>query len=139
MRHGATLLELAIVLAIVGVLCAVGIPRALRFLDRARVRHATNEIVTALAVARTTAVARQAHVAVRFDAVRSSVTVMSGSDTLVSRELGAVYGVSILANRDSSGYAPTGLGYGAANQTVVIRRGVAADSVIISRLGRVRH
>ena len=139
MRQGVTLLELAVVLAIIGVLCALGIPRLLRFMDRSHVRHATNEIVTAMAVARTAAVTRQAHVTVRFDRVRSAVTVISGTDTLLTRELGAVYGISLLASRDSSAYAPTGLGYGAANQTVVVTRGDVMDSVIISRLGRVRR
>ena len=139
MRRGITLLELATVLVIMGVLCAIGIPPLLRFLDRSHVRHATNEIVAVLALARTTAIARQTHVTVRFDGGRSAVSAAAGPDTIVARDLGAVYGVSIRSNRDSTVYGPAGLGYGAANQTVVIERGSAADSVIISRLGRVRR
>jgi prepilin-type N-terminal cleavage/methylation domain-containing protein len=139
MRHGITLMELTVVLVIVGVLCAIGVPGLLRFLDRTRVRHATNEIVTMLALARTTAVAREAHIATLFDASRSSVTVTAGADTIVDRELGAVYGVTVRSNRDSTVYGPAGLGYGAANQTVIVRRGSAVDSVIVSRLGRVRR
>ena len=139
MRRGVTLIEIGVVVVIVGVLCAVAVPRLLRVLDRARVRHATNEIVTTLALARTTAVAREVHVTAHFDPARSSVTVTSGGDTIVARDLGAVYGISLESNRDSAVYGPTGLGYGAANQTVVVRRRMALDSVIISRLGRVRR
>ena len=139
MRHGITLIELTIVVVIVGVVCAIGVPALLRFLDRTRVRHATNEIVATLALARTTAVAREAHITTLFDADRSSVTVTAGADTIVTRELGAVYGVSVRSNRDSTVYGPAGLGYGAANQTVIVRRGGAVDSVIVSRLGRVRR
>ena len=139
MRHGVTLIELTVVLLIVGVLCAIGIPSLLRFLDRSHVRHATNEIVTMLALARTTSVARGSHVTAHFDVARSSVTIAAGFDTIVTLDLGATRGVSIRSNRDSTVYGPTGLGYGAANQTVVIARGRAADSIIISRLGRVRR
>ena len=139
MRRGITLIELTLVLVIIGVLCALGVPKLLRFIDRSRVRHATNEIVSALAMARTGALARQAHVTVLFDPDRSSVTVTAGADTIVDRELGVVYGVAVRSNRDSTVYGPTGLGYGAANQTVIVRRGSAEDSVVISRLGRVRR
>jgi len=139
MRHGITLIELAVVLAIVGVLCAIGVPNLLRFLDRTRVRHATNEIVTTLAVARSTAIARQANVTTLFDPVRSSIAVTMGADTLLARNLGAVHGVTVRSNRDSTVYGPSGLGYGAANQTIVVQRRAAADSVVVSRLGRVRR
>jgi hypothetical protein len=35
-------------------------------------------------------------------------------------------------------YAPTGMGYGAANLSVVVRRNAAVETVYVSRLGRVR-
>ena len=141
MRHGITLLELAVVLVILGILCGIAAPALLRHLDRARVRHATDEIVTMLALARTTAVARESHVVTYFHAADGVVAVIAheGSDTVVARPLAAVYGVSVQSNRDSTTYGPTGLGHGAANQTIVVRRGEAIDSVIISRLGRVRR
>ncbi len=139
MRRGITLFEIGVVLVIVGVLCAMAVPDLLRLMDRTRVRHAANEIVTTLALARATAVAREVRVAARFDPVRSTVVVASGGDTIVARDLGAIYGISLQSNRDSVVYGPTGVGYGAANQTVVLRRGRAVDSLIISRLGRVRR
>ena len=139
MRHGGTLIELTVVLVVIGVLCAIGFPGILRFLDRSHVRHATNEMVTALALARTTAVVRGAHVTIRFDAARGSIAVIAGGDTILTRDLGAIHGISIRSNRDSTVYGPTGLGYGAANQTIVVQRGSASDSIVISRLGRVRR
>ena len=138
MRRGITLIELVVVAVIIGALCAIGIPRLLRHLDRTRVRHASNEIVTVLALARATAIAREALVVTRFDALHSTITVTAGNDTVAHRPLGDVHGVRVRSNRDSTVYGPAGLGYGAANQTVVIERGRAADSVVISRLGRVR-
>jgi prepilin-type N-terminal cleavage/methylation domain-containing protein len=139
MRRGLTLLEVAVVLAIIAVVGAIAMPALLRRLDRTRVRHAAGEIVSGLALARTTAVAREMYVSVGFDSTRSAMVIVAGSDTLLARMLGEIYGVRVRSNRDSTVYGPTGLGYGAANQSIVLRRGEAEDTVIVSRLGRVRH
>ena len=139
MRQGLTLLEITIVIAIIALVGAIATPALLHRLDRARVRHATSEILGTLGLARSMAVARESPVTVTFDSARATVTVADGADTLVSRMLGAIYGVGIRSNRDSLVYGPTGLGFGAANQSVVVTRGSASDTVIISRLGRVRH
>jgi hypothetical protein len=46
--------------------------------------------------------------------------------------------VALEATRDSLAYGPDGLGVGAANLRLVLRRGAAADTLSVSRLGRVR-
>ena len=132
-------MEVTIVVALIVLIGAIGTPVLLRRLDRSRVRHATSEIVSALALARTTAVARETRVSAIFDSTQSAIVIAVGNDTLIARMVGAVYGVQLRSNRDSTVYGPTGLGYGAANQSVIISRGAAADTVVISRLGRVRH
>src|SRR5687768_11160079 len=137
MRRGLTLIESAVVVAIIALLCGIGTPELLRRLDRIKVRHAAEEIVAALALARTTAVARETRVSVLFDPTRAAIVVTAAEDTLVARTLGDIYGIELRSNRDSTTYGPTGLGYGAANQSVIIRRGAALDTVVISRLGRV--
>ena len=139
MRRGVSLIELIAVLAIIGVLCGIGVPRLLHHLDRTHVRHAADEIVATLAIARTTAVARAANVITRFDAARSVIVVTEGVDTIVVREIGEIHGVRLRSNRDSAVYGASGLGYGATNQTVVLERGRVMDSIVISRLGRVRR
>jgi Tfp pilus assembly protein FimT len=132
-------MEVTVVVAIIALIGAIGIPALLRRLDRSKVRHATSEVVSALALARTTAVAREARVSVIFDSTRSAIIVAVGQDTLVARMVGDIYGVTLRSNRDSAVYGPTGLGYGAANQSVILQCGSAVDTVLISRLGRVRH
>ena len=138
MRRGVTLIEILVILVVVGALCGIAVPRLLRHLERTHVRHATREVVATLATARATAMARRAHVAAHFDVSRSTVVVVVDGDTIAVRAIGDVHGVRLHSNRDSTAYGPDGLGYGAANQTVVISRGRASDSVVISRLGRVR-
>jgi len=36
-------------------------------------------------------------------------------------------------------YAASGLGYGASNLRVIVRRGASADTITVSRLGRVKR
>ena len=139
MRRGVTLLEVTAVVLLIALISAIATPVILRRLDRSKVRHASSEIVAALGLARTTAVAREGYVSVLVDAARGSITVASGSDTLLTRPIGDIYGVALRSNRDSSTYGPTGLGFGAANQSILVERGGAVDTVVISRLGRVRH
>src|SRR5688500_16052195 len=121
MRRAFTLPELAVILVIIGLLCAISVPWALRRLDRSHVRGARAELVTAMATARAAAIASGRRAAVLFDADRGAVIVYSGADTILVRRLSAVHGVTIESNRDSMAYDPSGLGFGAANQTVVVR------------------
>ena len=50
-------MEVTVVVVLIVLIGAIGTPALLRRLDRSRVRHAASEIVSALALARTTAVA----------------------------------------------------------------------------------
>jgi hypothetical protein len=49
-----------------------------------------------------------------------------------------VHGVRLAATRDSMTYYPDGLALGGANLSIVLSRGAAADTVIVSREGRVK-
>lgn len=137
-RTGTTLIELVVVTAIVAVLAAVSIPRAAGYLDRIQVAGAAREVATVFATARMAAIARSSMAAVRVDAASGTVTAVIGTDTIISRKVGKSFGVKLETTRDSMAYNAVGLGYGAANLRVIVSRGKAADSVITSRLGRIR-
>ena len=139
MRSGFTVVELAITLAVLSVLTAVAIPRLARLLDSIHVRGAAVEIESTFGAARHIAIARGAQSVVDIDTSNRIIYVSVGGDTVRKREIGAVHDVQFSATRVRTSYAPTGMGYGAANLSVVVRRSSAADTVFVSRLGRVRH
>lgn len=138
-RAGTTLIELVVVAVIIATLAAVSIPRAARYMDRIQVAGATREIATVFATARMAAIARASYATVRVDVASGRVSALIRSDTIVTRAVGKSFGVKLETTRDSMAYNPVGLGYGAANLRVTVSRGRAADSVITSRLGRIRH
>jgi prepilin-type N-terminal cleavage/methylation domain-containing protein len=141
-RRAVTLLETVVVLAIFSVVLGVALPRFARLRDRLAVTSATTEVAALLAFARHAAVVSSRTVGVRFDTAAATVTLTTfdtAADTLRRDALGAAHGVSLNATRDSIAYGPLGLGYGAANTRVIVRRNAAADTVWVSRLGRVRR
>jgi prepilin-type N-terminal cleavage/methylation domain-containing protein len=138
MRHGFTLIEQLLVLCLLATLLVLAVPSVIGTRDRTAVRTAARAVRDALALAREQAVASGSRAAVRFDAATGSVVVHAGTDSLLRLPLGRRYAVQVEASRDSTAYLPSGLGAGAANVSIVLRRGAAAETVTVSRLGRVR-
>lgn len=145
MRAGVTVLELVAVLTISAVVLAASVPRVIAQRDAAAVRHAARAVRGAFSTARGHAIASGMRTAVRFSrtggttgAFTGTVVVHAGADSLRRLPLHAVHGISLAATRDSMTYLPSGLGLGAANLSVIIARGAHADTLTVSRLGRVR-
>jgi type IV fimbrial biogenesis protein FimT len=138
LRRGASLAELLITLSILGVLTSVAVPRASQLADRVSVRGAAQDVVVTLAAARAAAVRRGAYASFVADPRTGQLRVVSGGEVLLVRYLAQARGVKIEASRESVTFAPGGLGWGAANTTVIVSRGTRSDTVVMSRLGRVR-
>ena len=138
-RAAFTLLEVIATIAIAALLCAIAVPRTMRLMDRIVVRTAVDAIAGACALARSAAVMRGTMAEVTIDTLHRAVRVTAGADTLLDRPLDPDGPLTLSASRDLVRYASTGLGYGASNTTVIARRGAAADTLVTSRLGRVRH
>ena len=144
-RQGFTLVEQLAVLVLTAVVLAAGIPHVIAQRDAAAVRQAIVSVRGAFGTARDHAIASGARTAVRFaresgasGAFSGTVVVHASSDTMHRLPLGALLGVTLVASRDSMTYLPSGLGVGAANLSVTIARGRFADTLTVSRLGRVR-
>jgi type II secretory pathway pseudopilin PulG len=139
MQRGATLAEMIVLLAVVGIVTTIATLRVATFRDRISVRAAATEAMSTFALARRWSLSRAARTAVEIDTASATLVVRSDADTITRRPLGASHGVVLSASRDSMAYAPNGLGYGASNLTLVLRRGFAAETIVVSRLGRVRR
>jgi prepilin-type N-terminal cleavage/methylation domain-containing protein len=138
-RRAFTIIEVTVTLCILSVLSAIAMPWAGKLLDRVHVRGAVVEIESVFSSARHIAIARSAQATVEIDTVARAIYVSVGKDTLRERQIGADHDVRLSATRSRMTYSATGMGYGAANLSVVVRRSSAADTVFVSRLGRLRH
>jgi type II secretory pathway pseudopilin PulG len=139
MRRAFTIIESTLCVCLIGLLAAIAAPSVSRLFDAIEVREAAIEVETMFSSARHLAIARGAQATVEIDTARRVVAVTIGTDTLRKRELGKDHRVQLKSSRPSVAYSAIGVGYGAANVTVVITRNASCDSVVVSRLGRVRR
>jgi prepilin-type N-terminal cleavage/methylation domain-containing protein len=138
-NDGFTIVELIVTICILSILSAITMPWAGELLDRVRVRGAVMDIESTFSGARHIAIARSAQTTIDIDTVAGAIYVSVGSDTLRRREIGSDHGVQLSASRVRMSYSATGMGYGAANLSVFVRRNASVDTVFVSRLGRLRH
>lgn len=138
-RPGVTLMELLVVLTIMGIVLGYAALKIGDAADRTAVKAAAAEAITIFGAAREDAIMRRVPVAVLIDTASSKLALFSDGARTMARDLGAQYGVRLGASRDSMAYDARGSGIGAANLSLVLRRGKAAETVYVSRLGRVRH
>ena len=141
MRKGITLAELAVVVAIVAIVTAITLPRLGGLLDWMALNAAAQEISTAMAVARSSAV---------MQGTRSRALI--AADTLrIDRWLGDswgplerwpgpnAHGVTLEVSNPEIVFDPIGLGWGVSNTKVVLRRGSRSEMITVSRLGRIKR
>jgi prepilin-type N-terminal cleavage/methylation domain-containing protein len=138
-RTAFTLLELLFVVTIIGVLTGVAIPKSRQLLDATAVHGAAGDAVNMLELARHTALTRGDRVSVDIDSAPARLTMRAGDDTLRMRNEGTIHGVHFAASRRSVVYSQLGMGFGGSNLTLIVTRGIAAETVTVSRLGRVRR
>jgi Tfp pilus assembly protein FimT len=138
-QRGTTVVELVVVLIVIGALAAIALPRFREAADRFAARSAIHETRSLFTFARRAAITRRAVVGVITDTSADAIVVRSGGVELARGSLRERYGVTLTATRDSMSYDPRGLGYGAANLTIVARRGQGAETLFVSRLGRTRR
>jgi prepilin-type N-terminal cleavage/methylation domain-containing protein len=136
--RGLSLAELLVVITLIGLVALVAVPKFAAVRDGAAVESALAETIRTFATARELAVLRRSAVAVVIDPIRGSLEVRSRGQVVMRSGLGTTYGVALATNRDSLVYDPRGLGFGASNLSLILRRGRVADTVVVSRLGRAR-
>ena len=138
-RAGVTLPELVLVMVIIGLTSLIGLRQLHVYLDRIATRDAVRAAGGVVERARDEAVALHTPVSVRIDTVAATLELLARGLALGKTPLGDIHGVALSTSRDSITFDVRGLGYGAANLTLVARRGRATDTLVVSRLGRVRY
>jgi Tfp pilus assembly protein FimT len=135
--RGFTLVEMLLFLVLTAVVLSIAVPRYGQLRDRLAVHGASSGLMRALSDGRQAAVRLGERHAIHADTLTATLRVYSGRDTLLVAPLGQLFGVALSASRDSIAYAATGLGYGAANTRYVVARGLSAETISVSRTGRV--
>lgn len=140
MRNGVTLIEMVFVLVVIGLLAGWAVPKVSNWADRIAVEGASREVAAFYSAARFAAAQRGTRIRIQF-AADSLRAVFEGSRDSVFRVRPGprARGVSLTVTQAVVRVGSTGYGWAAGNTTVVLKRGAFTDSVIISRLGRLRR
>lgn len=141
MARGFTLIELAVSLVMVAVLVAAALPRLRPALDRVATDSAASDVTAALATARHTAIAQgvRTRLVIAPDSLRLDVWNGSGWTGATRWPGPAAHRVSLQVSNPVIAYSPMGIGWGASNTTITLRRGSQVETITTSRVGRVRR
>lgn len=139
--RGVTLPELLIVLVLIGIAASIVVPPLGRALDRAAVMEGAERYGTVHETARALAVARGKQTRVELDSSRREASValrrgISAWDTVEVRGLGRA---GFAASRIIVTFSPIGIGFGASNTSIVFTAGAAAETLTVSRTGRLKR
>lgn len=141
MRRGFSLIELIIAIGVLALLSAIAFPRMGGLRDWIAADQAAREITTALAVARHSAAMRSTRVRLRIaaDTLRLEGWGTDGWEPWWGAPGPSRLGVAVTVSNPTVVFGPTGMGWGAANTSIVLRRGSQVETVTVSRVGRVKR
>lgn len=130
-----------IVICIAGLLAGIWLPRSARMLDQLATERSVRDITTALAVARHGAVlqATRARLTITADSLLIDRFQEQGWTPWWRKPGPASHGVALHISNPIVVFGPTGMGWGVSNTTIVLRRGSHAETITLSRVGRVKH
>jgi prepilin-type N-terminal cleavage/methylation domain-containing protein len=140
MRRGFTLVEIVTAISILGILAVIFVTKWDTWLDRLAVARAGYEIAAFYQTARFGAIYRSSRVRIELtpDSLRAVYEGVADS-TFLAVEGPAAQGVSLSASRAVIWVHPSGVGAAGANTKIVLRRGMAAESLTTSRIGRLKR
>jgi prepilin-type N-terminal cleavage/methylation domain-containing protein len=141
MRQGFSLLEMAVVIALAGLILLLVWPRLAGALDRLAVSRAAGEITTMLAIARHRAISQgtRARLVMREDSLVVDTLGDSGWGPWRSWPGPGARSVTLTVTNPIVAFSGQGLTWGFANTGVTLRRGSHSETITVSRLGRVKR
>jgi len=134
-------LELMVVLVVAGFMLALCLPRVGGVLDQLAADAAARDVTTALAAARQSAMGQGRRIRVRFgeDSIRLDTLGVSNWGQYRARAGPASRGVALSATNPVVIFSANGLTWGVSNTSVSLTRGSHVETVVVSRVGRVRR
>ena len=138
MRHGHTLLELTLVLAVAGLALGIALPRLDALRDTLAVEQAAREVVTAHRRARIAAILHSRPVVLTVSADSLAFRLIGATDRLWRSPGPARDGIVFASPARQVTFSPVGITTGLSNASFRLERGAATRTVVLSRLGRVR-
>ena len=144
-KSGFTFIEVMIVMIIIGLIAALGIPRIRDAIEKQNVRSARAAYSTLVAKARAAAVERGCRSALFTTSGsngRAWVTACrvtgAGRDTLGGIDpIAARYGITVTAGKDSVTFDPRGIAIERVRTVIHFQSGNIRDSVVVNSLGKV--
>ncbi len=139
-RGGYSLLELVTALTLVGLLTMLAIPRFAAVRDWLVVDRVAQEVASFYYQARQGALLQMMRVRLEFGADSLVATYEGRTDsTFLVKRGPASRGVELFASRSVIRIYANGIGYGAANTKIVLRRGAVTATLTTSRRGRLKR
>ncbi len=138
MRHGFTLPEILLVLAIIGLSLGIAVPRIAALRDSLAVEQETNHILAAHHRSRMLSMARGRPVTLSVGADYVSIRLTGDPADFWGAPGPVASGVTLEGPTRRMTFSPLGYTTGLSNATLRLSRGAAHRTVVVSRLGRVR-
>jgi prepilin-type N-terminal cleavage/methylation domain-containing protein len=138
MRRGVTLLELALVLAVTGLLFGIALPSLNRMADGLAVHNASLGIVSAHRRARLSAILQNRLLELTITADTLAIRVPGAPGNLWHGPGPSADGVALAGPPRTMTFSPVGITVGVSNASFKLSRGTATQTVVVSRLGRIR-
>ncbi len=141
-RRGLTVAELIIALVLIGALVAITVPRIGQAMTKQGMRSARNAVIGMVAKSKASAVQRGTATSLQLSGgdlvIRSRHPVTGAVDTVGHVEnMYQRFGAYVSASSDSLVFDPRGIGATTGSTTIIVTRGSYADTILISRAGRV--
>jgi Tfp pilus assembly protein FimT len=136
--RAVTLVELLLVLVLLGLLVAIGVPRLAAASDRAALRQARGTVLRALDAARGAAIRLGQPVELVASGGVLRIDTSSSAPAIWVQGTGDTHGVSWHGLVTPIRFGPSGIAVGVSNRTVQLGRGGDTLVVVVSRLGRIR-
>jgi type IV fimbrial biogenesis protein FimT len=138
MKHGFTLVETALTLAVAGLLLGIALPRFSALKQGVAVEQAAQNIAAAHRRARTTAIVHGRPAILSVAARTLRITFVGAAEPHWSSAGPEADGVALAGPPRDLTFSPLGITTGLSNASFTLSLGSTSRTVVVSRLGRVR-